>query len=299
MDYLTIYGTGIEDCDVKKCPFDSVFDMPSENLYSDSGNITSVPSVSSVSSTYGSPFLDSQYSESVYSPVPDDKSLSEHRRERCSSLDIFDFGSDSCDDQASTASSNVFSTIPLETSSVASNSSVVSSGSCEFFPVSSYGTTLVSSEVSSSAFRNNLMCSHDLYPIVVQTPRCHSANRAPQVIYSSYRINQVDNNGDKFMSHSQPTNSFSLFIPASASSCVPTQFPSSGCLSCKQRRFRRMQIIKKKRELGLISTANCRAIRYQLKQTSAKRRIRENSMFSTYNSFFCVLLNILKPLLVF
>ena len=55
--------------------------------------------------------------------------------------------------------------------------------------------------------------------------------------------------------------------------------------SCKVRRQRRMMIVKRKRELGLIHIANSRAVRYQQKQATAFKKTRLNGKFSAAVTF--------------
>ena len=55
--------------------------------------------------------------------------------------------------------------------------------------------------------------------------------------------------------------------------------------SCKLRRQRRMMIIKKKRAMGLISFANCRAVRYKHMQSSARMKSRFKGRFVS-NDFY-------------
>jgi hypothetical protein len=58
--------------------------------------------------------------------------------------------------------------------------------------------------------------------------------------------------------------------------------------SCKLRRQRRMMIVKRKRELGLIHIANSRAVRYQQKQATAFKKTRLNGKFSAAVTFLSV-----------
>ena len=50
-------------------------------------------------------------------------------------------------------------------------------------------------------------------------------------------------------------------------------------LACKQRRLRRMMIVKKKRELGLISYLNSKTVRYKQMQSSARLKSRYKGRF--------------------
>ena len=51
------------------------------------------------------------------------------------------------------------------------------------------------------------------------------------------------------------------------------------------RRLRRMIIVKKKRELGLINIANSKAVRYTQKQTTAFKKARRNGKFTAVSAF--------------
>lgn len=62
-------------------------------------------------------------------------------------------------------------------------------------------------------------------------------------------------------------------------------------LAEKQRRLRRIMILKQKRALGLISVNNCRKVRYQQKQVTAMQKTRINGKFSCNELFLAVLLN--------
>ncbi|CBK24180.2 uncharacterized protein [Blastocystis hominis] len=60
-----------------------------------------------------------------------------------------------------------------------------------------------------------------------------------------------------------------------------THYSDQERLLCKQRRLYRKQILKKKRELGLINIANSKVIRYKQKQTTAMQKNRCNGKFAS------------------
>ena len=51
------------------------------------------------------------------------------------------------------------------------------------------------------------------------------------------------------------------------------------------RRLRRMMIVKKKRELGLINIANSKTVRYAQKQSTAFKKARLNGKFTAVSAF--------------
>lgn len=74
-------------------------------------------------------------------------------------------------------------------------------------------------------------------------------------------------------------------LPYAKASALPMSSEEKRRFVEKQRRLRRMHILKQRRALGLISVSNCRKVRYQQKQVTAMQKTRVNGKFSCSDQF--------------